>query len=182
MEALFIPSAIGVIVSSIVYGIEPVYNVVVKTKVLKVVNRRPLCRNGKIIKADPPKKPSTSHQKQNLTIEFADKSIRNYESSHKRGYDVDETILFNVLENNLLTCFQNEIDQLDYDNSSAKIGMNEPTPSETTVYYDKHDNRIDKGTEYTNSALYWLIGFAVLLFFSLIGVFLAWRRGAFKTK
>ena len=165
---------IGTIVALVFYCIEPVYNVVVKKEYKEQKSRVPFCRMAKISSAVPPKenKKKNVYQKQLLKLEFEDKSLnRTYESSSEQGYDVNETIMFNVNLNSLMSCGGEPSDRIyftDGDNSFTTVSQNAKNLEPKTIYYDKHGKQIETNTERMNPALIWLIIFACLLIFSVI--------------
>ena len=158
-DPVFLFTVVMIIVSVALYAQEPMINVIVNTKVLKQRTRQPQCRNGKITKVFPQKDTTISKhssQKQNITIEFADKTTKDYEATSHIGYDVNDEVLFDLINNTLeLGCNSGENDKVVWDNEMIeKVPKNEASSSvEKTIYYDKHNNVIEKGQEYINAWL-----------------------------
>lgn len=156
------------IVSVIMYAIEPTYNVVdkSKTKTVKQSSRTSHCRMLKVIAVDPPQKPKTSRkssQKQTLTIELPDKSTRTYANSSREGYDVNDTILYNIIDST--KCYgSTENDKVTWEDKSTEyVSKDEKVPGEKTLYFDKHGNLIYPGSEYTNGWLWSFIAFLIIV-------------------
>lgn len=172
---------IAAVVSAIVYFIEPVYNVVVKEVEKEQKKRTPFCRQATVTAVDPPKKEMTSKntkQEQNITVKFNDPSIspKTFKDMSRSGYDVNDTFVFNVEYGNKAGCSTEETDKIIYDQEGKDfefVRSNEKNKPKFTVYYDKHDKAIEKGTEKDNPALPWFIAFTVLLVISLIFIALS---------
>ena len=165
---------IATIVTSIIYFIEPVYNVVVKKEYKEQKSRVPFCRLAKISSAVPQKEnlKKNVYQKQLLKLEFEDKSLnRTYESSSQKGYDVNETIMFNVNLNSLMSCGGEPSDRIyfnDSDSSFTTVSQNAKNLEPKTIYTDKHGKQIEPNRERINPALIWLIIFVCLLILCVI--------------
>ena len=169
--------SIAAIVSAIVYFIEPVYNVVVKEVEKEQKKRTPFCRQAKVTAVNPAKKETLGKhsQKQTMTIKFDDPLVTNpttFEDNTRSGYDVNDVIMFNLEYGNKSGCTSGlPTDKITYDDKGKDfelVASNAKDKGKFTVYYDKHDNEIKKGTEKDNQALPWFIAFTVLLVISLI--------------
>jgi hypothetical protein len=139
---------LAVIVSAIVYFIEPVYNVVVKEVEKEQKKRIPFCRQASVTAVDPPKKElmGKHSQKQTMTIKFDDPLITKpttFEDTTRSGHDVNDIIMFNLEYENKSGCtYGLPTDKITYDDKGKDfeiVAMTAKDKGKFTVYYDKHD-------------------------------------------
>lgn len=156
------------IISIILFAMEPMKNLVdkSKTKTLKLVDRIAFCRSAKIIAVDPPQKPKTgkhTKQKQTLTVELPNKSTKTFENSSREGYNVNDTILINVID--AIRCNDvNETDKVTWDDkSTTTVFRSDKVSNEKTLYYNKHGESIYPGKEYINGWLWSFIAFLIIV-------------------